>query len=50
MRVRIAMGFPGAAVGVTIALAGHAGADPIDDAWPYGGMNGFSPPDLPGLS
>ena len=49
MRAAVATGFLGAAVGVTIALAGQAGAGPIDDAWPYGGMNGYSSPELPGF-
>jgi len=44
MRLRIAGGFLGAAVGVTLALAGQAGAGPIDDAWPYGTGIGMEAP------
>ncbi|BBX13329.1 hypothetical protein MNVM_24100 [Mycobacterium novum] len=35
-KTRIAVGVLGAAVGVAVALAGHAGADAIEDGWPYG--------------
>lgn len=38
-------GLAGAAVGVAVALAGHAGADTIGDDWPYGaGVGGLKVP------
>lgn len=42
---RTAVGLLGAAVGVAIGFAGHAAADPIEDAWPYGiGYGGMEAP------
>ncbi len=37
MRVHLAVGLAGAALGLAVTTAGHAAADAIDDAWPYGG-------------
>ncbi len=44
MRTHVAVGVVGAAVGVAVALAGHAAADAIDDSWPYGAGTGMEAP------
>lgn len=49
MRVHNAVAVVGIAAGCALGAAAAAGADPIDDAWPYSGLP-FGSPTLPGYA